>query len=426
MGRRVLAEINRASGGGSSAASGALPTVFSDKAEVVSTSDFWIRSASHQSQSSVLYQKFFALADDGVMGGLFDAYASSAGGVTAVGFRVDPSTGAIGAPNRSTFYTHSSSATFSTCHQGAIGRDVINNGHHYSTTYGTSKGVGFACRFDGSGVPSSTAWGHTPENSWPHSNGDLMLAQTALNGTTYFRRSQYNQGSSTYYHNRGTFDGSTVSNDIWSNPSSTTSTNYVNTSVPQSGSTLSCPGIVAHYNSSGYGVLVPCYGTTLAMGTTYTTSTGGGTPSANVENMAFTSDMQGIVMSTGKVLWHYGGKFTVQDGGTLTPIALPEGGGALALIADNTYRLSQWMPMGSDTWVVPMSSYGFAQISIDPATYAISVTRQFYTAMTYGVSTPASSGTGYRLAGPNNEYIVRASVQNARGSVMVIENPFAA
>ena len=411
------------SGGGGAAD---LPAAFTDQPTLItSRSDNLRGNSSYGNISSPTYQSFHMLSSDGCFGGLFDPYISnsSSGGVLPVGFYVNPSNGSLTSLNiGSLIYSHSTGATFSTCHHGAVGMMVMNIGHHENPSYGsTNKGTIYGAGFNNSAVPTSGTYAMAPENMWPHSNGDLAVGCNSTTGTMYGRRSTYNSNDSRYWHSSGYFTHSgSASYSEYSNISSSTSTNYVNAAVRNSKGDLTPGGLIMYYNSSGVGKMTPVYGSSVARGTEYTAGTYGD----------FGNSWLGLRMSTGNTLWYHNGKhFTTNSSGAISTLSTPpEGIGFLSLINNGgNYNHTVIPCTAANTWIASTSGYGLIRFSVDPSNnYRVTVHKVFNSIAWLYSNSISHSGVNLGLVGANDEYLVYSKVSGGSVDRAVYENPLTA
>lgn len=412
-------------GATSGGASTALPAAFTDQPTLIASRSDYIRgNSSYNNQSSTTYQSFHMLSTDGCFGGLFDPYtSSSSGGVIPVGFYVNPSNGSLTSLNLgSLIYTHSNGATFSTCHQGAVGMMVMNIGHHQNPSYGsTNKGTIYGAGFNNSAVPTSGSYAMTPENMWPQSNGDLAVGANSATGTMYARRSTYNSNDSKYWHNSGYYSHSgSASYSEYSNISSSTSTNYLVAAVRSSKGDLTPGGLILYYNSGGVSKMTPVYGSSVTRGTEYDTSTYG----------PMTNSWLGLHLSNGNTLWYYNGRyFLTNSSGSISTISTPpEGIGFLSLINNNGFFNHTVIPCAAaNTWIASTSGYGLIRFSIDPGdNYRVTVHKVFNTLAWLNTNSVSYGGINLGLVGANDEYLVYSKVYDGVAERAVYENPLSA
>ena len=414
------------SGGGSGGGGGGgdLPAVFTDTAVQVDYSGDYIRSSSYDDQSSTTYQAFHSLSNDGTFGGVFDPYNSSNdGGPMGCGFYVNPSTGALGTLQRgSSMYNSGGGGHFSTCHHGAVGMMVMNNGNHQNPNYGSShKGWIYGVGFGNDGSIVSNGNGQGPHEYSPHSNGDMVVAANSSTGRMYGRRSGYNSGTGTYYHNAFYYDhsnGNNASQQDWNNPSSSTSTNYTSAAMKQSKTDLLPCGMVYWYDSSGNKKLAHCYGDSLTRGTTYDAE----------EYLGFTDNTVGFHLSNGEVFWYYEGKVCTADtSGTLTKRSGILGAGYFQMLNNKDSMSRTCMPTkDADTWIAATNNYGLIKFHIDPSdNYKVTVLGIHNTMAWLYEQSISHSGRTLGLVGPDDEYLVYCRVRNGFADRTVYENPFA-
>ena len=396
-------------GSGGSGASGDLPPILTDIPTLVDSDTDYIRGSSYDRQSSSTYQAFHQLSNDGTFAGLFDPYNSSNnGGCMPCGFYVNPSNGSMNSLQRgSSMYNSGSGDTFSTCHHGAIGMMVLNNGHHRNPNYGsTYKGWLYGATFANDGSSTHNGNSQGPHEYWPHSNGDLMLHADSATGNAYGRRSGYNQGTGTYYHNLFyyTGTGSAASQQEWTQASNT-STNYTNQAAKQSRSDLQPGGMLCYQDTSSNQYIEPCYGSTLSRGTTY-----------NRSRLGWTDNMQGWHLSDGKTLWHYEGKWQLQNSNTLSDLSSePENGGYANLMSNAVYMNRMCVPCNSeaDTWIATTSGYGLLKFKIHVNdNYRFEALGVFNTMGWIYDQSISQSGRTLGLVGQNDEYLVYCRVRN--------------
>ena len=395
--------------------------------DLVDAADGYIYSSSYTRQSSTTYQSFHRLSEEGLYGGIFDPYNdSNSAQVYARSFKVNQSTGAITLPGQASLWSHSYGDTFSTGHQGGIGNTAMFIGHCKNPSYGsTNKGTAWGVEFNNDGTVDNYGYGQAPWEAWPHSNGDLIMCSNAKqNGTTYARRSTYNQSASKYYHSSNTFSNGSVSYNEWSNISSSTSTNYATSAAGQTKQQLDRGGIISYYNSSGIGKFSVIYGTSGSRGTEYDTSTYWGRDP--------TSNVFGFNLSNGETLWlsETGKCFKSNNSnGNVTALSgssYPSGASLLkAVYSGGGYQNSQCIPLGNNTWVFPMNNIGWVRMSIDPNNgYAVSADYLFSSLLSPAGSSPSHSGWTYDITGTNQEYFVMANVQGGSYNIQVFNNPF--
>lgn len=409
-------------GSGGGGASGDLPPILTDIPTLVDSDADYIRGSNYTQQSSTTYQAFHQLSNDGTFGGLFDPYNSSnTGGAYPVGFYVNPANGSLNGLQRgSSIYNSGGGATFSTCHQGAVGMMVLNNGHHANPGYGTTyKGWLYGATFANDGSITATGESQGPHEYWPHSNGDLMIAADSATGSAYGRRSGYNQGTGTYYHNLFyyTGGGSAASQQEWSQASNT-STNYTNCAAKNSRSDLQPGGILCYQDQSSNQYIEPCYGTSLTRGTNY-----------NKSRLGWTDNLQGWSLSNGTTLWHYQGKWELQQGQSLTTLTNPPVGGGMVEILNNRSEMLRFcIPCNSetDTWVATTSGYGLFKFKIHiNDNYRFEALGIYNTLGWLFDQTISHSGRCLGLVGTNDEYLVYSRVRDGYAERYVYENPFA-
>ena len=405
--------------GGGSGGGGSLPPILTDSPTLVDSASFYIEGGSdYNNQSSPTYQAFHPLSSDGVFGGLFDPYNSSnSAKVIACGFKVDPSNGSIGSPDRNTIWSHSHGDTFSTCHQGAVGNMVMNIGHHKNNSYGsTSKGTCYGASFNSNGSVTAGDYGEGPWEGWPHSNGDLAMGANSANGTMYARRSTYNQNSGTYYHNNHYWDGSNIGRNEWSDASSDTSTNYCQGCAKSSKDDLE-PGGMIHWRQSSTYRAMQIYGSSASRGSALT----------GIDN---SDSYASFHLSNGKRIFFKDGVVVIgETNGDLTIHTTPiDNVGFFMLMNNKGEHMRTCIPTkNTDEWIMAASeNLGFLKIKIDiNNNYAVSVDQVFYSlAWTYS-SSFSDSGRSIGLVGPNDEYLVTTDVRNGLATIRTFLNPFA-
>ena len=420
MARRLLTSSGSTGGGG---ASGDLPPLLTDNPVLVDSDTAYIRSSSYTQQSSTTYQSFHPLSNDGTFGGLFDPHNGSTGGPMGCGFYVNPANGSLGSLQRGTvIYNSGGGGHFSTCHHGSVGMMVLNNGNHQNPSYGSShKGWLYACGFNNDGSINSARESQGPHEYAPHSNGDMAMSATSATGTAYGRRSGYNSNTGTYYHNRFYFahnGTSTGSQQDWSNPSSTTSTNYATSAMKQSKDDLEPNGMIFWYDSGGNKKLAPLYGSQCDRGSTYNADT----------YLGFTDNCQGFHLSNGEYLWYYEGKCSIQSTSNLSiPSTTPQGLGFLGLLKNKDSQQHTCFPTKEDdTWIGAIEGNGLMKFKIHVNdNYRVEPLAVFNTFAWLYTNDISHSGKNLALVGPNDEYLVYTDVRNAIANRYVYENPFA-
>lgn len=404
-------------GGGSSD----LPQILLDSPTLIDETSFYIEGGGdYNRQSSETYQAFNSLAADGVFAGLFDPWrgANNTAKVIACSFKVDPSNGSIGNPDRHTMWNHSDGDTFSTCHFGAVGNMVMLIGHCRNPSHGsTYKGTCWGASFNSSGNHTSSGYGEAPWEAWPHSNGDLAMGANSVNGTIYGRRSTYNSNNSTYYHNNHYWNGSSINRAEWSNPSSSTSTNYCQGCAKSSKDDLE-PGGMIHWQQSGTYRAQQIYGP-------------GATKGSELTGLRQNDSYASFHLSNGERLFFYEGMVVIgQTNGNLSisTTAVPNAG-FLQLMNNKGSHMRTCIPTkNTDEWIMAANeNLGFLRIKIDiNNNYAISVEQVYYSlAWTYA-SNFSHSGKCLGLVGSNDEYLVTTDVRNGRAVIKTFTNPFAA
>tara|TARA_B100000287_G_scaffold433280_1_gene494623 strand:+ start:878 stop:2188 length:1311 start_codon:yes stop_codon:yes gene_type:complete len=430
MGRKLSFTGIAAGGGGGGGGGGSAPlNWWEDTWNVVASSTFWIRSSSYSSQSSTTYQRFGALKHKGAFGGIFDPWTTNNnGGPYAKGFFVDQTTGAITEGSGSLIWGHNYGATFTTLHRGNVGNDYVVRGGCTNPSYGSSyRDWWYGARFNSSGNPSQTSYssGSPSGDLAEHSNGDLAMAQTSVNGTTYFRRSGYNRNDSRYWHSRAYFNGNGGSYDEWSNPSSSTSTNYCTSFTPQERGSNPY-GCIWWYNSSSQQQWTGVYGDTLARGSATAVSN---------TTLGWHGNCHGFVMSNNKVLMTAGGSPTntgLMDitNGNFSGMPSAAQYGILALCSNTDYSQSCHLPRPTwpevaDSWMMSTSGKGYAVIKINPTTCNVTVVTAKDTVIAGLGSTPPTRASQLTsITGDTNQYYVFADVTGGRANITVYDNPF--
>ena len=429
MGRKLSFTGISAGGGGGGGGGGGALNWWEEVWTTVGTASFWIRGSSYTNQSSTTYQRFGALKHKGAFGGVFDPWTTNNnGGPYAKGFFVNQTTGGITEASGSTIWSHNYGPTFTTLHRGNVGNDYVVRGGCTNPSYGGSyRDWWYGCRFDSSGNPQSTSYASgSPSGDYAeHSNGDLAMAQTSVNGTTYFRRSGYNRNDGKYWHSRGTFTGNGGSYNEWSNPSSNTSTNYCTSFTPQERGSNPY-GCIWWYNNSGNKQWIGCYGDGLDRGSS--TATGN-------TQIGWHSNCHGFVMSNNKVLMSNGGSASntgLMDTTNGNHSNMPSGAsyGALALCQHSDYSQSAHLPRPTwpevaDTWLMSAQGKGYCAIKINPTTCVVTIVTAKDTIMAgLGSSPPSRSSQCTSITGSTNQYFVYADVTGSKANITVFQNPF--
>jgi hypothetical protein len=415
-----LPGFSSGSSGGGGGGSSDLPQILLDSPTLIDSASFYIEGGTdYNSQSSTTYQSFHSLASDGCFGGIFDPHnGSNSAKVIACGFKVDPSNGSIGSPDRHTMWTHSDGQTFSTCHQGAVGNMVMNIGHHKNPSHGsTHKGTCWGASFNSSASHTGSGYGEAPWEAWPHSNGDLAMGANSANGTMYARRSTYNSNDSKYWHNNHYWNGSSINRAEWSNPSASTSTNYCQGCAKSSKDDLE-PGGMIHWQQSNIYRAQQIYGSQASRGSELTGLT---------QNDSYAA----FHLSNGQRLFFHEGLIVIgETNGNLTvrTTEVPNAG-FLQLMTNKGEHMRTCIPTkNTDEWIMAASEgLGFLRIRIDiNNNYAVSV-EQVYFALAWTYSSSFShSGRGLGLVGSNDEYLVTTDVRAGRAVIKTFTNPFAA
>ena len=394
---------------------------------LVAAADGYIVGSSYTQQSSTTYQSFHRLSEEGLYGGIFDPNNGSSGYVYARAFTVNQSTGAISVAAGQSLWSHSYGNIFSTGHHGGIGNNVMYIGHAKNPSYGsTNKGYIYAAEFNNDGTVDNYGNGQAPFEAWPHSNGDLVMNATAKqNGTTYGRRSTYNQNTGTYYHSQGYHSNGSVSYQEWSNISSSTSTNYAVSAIGQTKQQLDRGGMVAFKNSSGQSKFNIVYGSNGSRSSDY--------DFVQYFGHDYTSTVTGFCVSTGETIWvgNTGKCFKSNNSnGTVTQLtgsSAPSGVSLLTIvrgIGENSW--SNCIPLGNDTWIFPMNGGGgWIRLSIDVNNgYAVSADYLYSGLLSPAGDNPSHSGWTYDITGTNQEYFVMAKVASGAYDIKVFDNPF--
>ena len=407
------------SSGGGGGGSSDLPQILLDSPTLIDASSFYIEGGSdYNNQSSTTYQAFNSLASDGCFAGIFDPYNSSnSAKVIACSFKVDPSNGSIGNPDRHTIWNHSHGDTFSTCHFGSVGNMVMNIGHHKNPSHGsTHKGTCWGASFNSSASHTGSSYGEAPWEAWPHSNGDLAMGANSANGTMYARRSTYNQNDSKYWHNNHYWNGSSINRGEWTNPSSDTSTNYCQGCAKSSKDDLE-PGGMIHWRQSSTYRAMQIYGSSASRGSELT-------------GLQHGDNYASFHLSNGKRLFFNEGRIIIgETNGDLTAHTTPvQNAGFLQLMQNKGDHIRTCIPTkNTDEWIMACGeNLGFMRIRIDVNNnYAVSVLQVYYSlAWTYN-SSFSSSGRSIGVVGPNDEYLVTTDVRSGQATIQTFTNPFA-
>ena len=416
-------------GGGGGGGGGGQLNWWEDTWTIVATSSFFIRGSSYTTQSSTTYQRFGAMKHKGSFGGIFDPWtANNNGGPHAKGFFVNQTTGAITEGTGSNLWNHNYSATFTTLHRGNVGNDYVVRGGCTNPSYGSSyRDWWYGARFNSSGNVASQSYSQgSPSGDYAeHSNGDLAMSQTSVNGTTYFRRSGYNRNDSRYWHSRGEFSGNGGSYNEWSNASSTTSTNYCTSFAPQERGSNPY-GCIWWYNSSNQQQWSGLYGNGL---------TRGGTTAVSNTTLGWHGNCHGFVLSNGFALMTAGGTASttaLMNTGNGAISAPPSGASysILSLMAHTDYSQAVHLPRPTwpevnDSWMVATNGKGYILITIDPNTLNVTVkTAKDSTIAGLGSTPPKNGNQMTSITGSTNQYYVYAAVSSGKANITVYENPF--
>ncbi len=411
------------------AGSGTVPAYEQTWTKVAETTG-WIKGSSYSSQSSTTYQSFKRLATKGLYGGLFDPYNSSnnSGFVTARAFSVNQSTGAITVHAGTDLWSHSYGQIFSTCHIGAVGHTYMNIGHHKNPTYAsTNKGWIWAAEFNTSGGVENYGNSSAPYNMWPHSNGDLVMATSASKDQyVYGRRSTYNSNDSRYWHQRGYHVNGSVGYNDYSNPSSSTSTNYAYPYAQQTYDDLTPNGYLGWQDSNSNGVFTPIYGNDAGRGSDLSSSTYFG-------QNDIPSYVTGFHLSTGDYLainqnnlwWVRFNSSGSPQAGTWNGDTI-DGSALLSIPNNRSEAQSMYIPLGNDTWLLPNSVMGgFLKFNIDVNNnYKVTIQKHYHTLLSGMGMNPTHSGRTFDVTGSSDQYFVYASVTGGSYNIQVFNNPF--
>ena len=397
--------------------------------QVAQTSGY-LKSSSYVRSSSPTYQGFHRLATKGLYGGIFDPYVapSSTGSVIAKAFSVNQSSGAITVHGHTDLWNHSHGEVFSTGQHGGVGHTAMYIGHAMNPSYGaTHKGWIYAAEFNTSGSVEQTGYNEAPINMWPHSNGNLVMTTSSTkDSTVYGRRSTYNSNDSKYWHQRGEFTNGSVNYGDYNNPSSNTSTNYAYPFAQSTWNDINPCGYIGYNNGSGVGQFVPIQ---------QNGSRGSALTSASYfGNASIPSEMTGFHLSNGyyfvvnqsNFMWVVFNSGMSPIAGTYTGSTDPVGLTLLGLPSSRTFAQDMYVPLGSDTWLVPNSVLGgFLQINIDVNNnYKVTIQKHYHTLMAGFGLTPGSAGKTYDVTGNSNQYFVYATVEYGRYNITVYNNPF--
>lgn len=411
---------------------GAYVAPYEETWTTVASASGWLRGSQYSSMSSPAYQSFHRLATKGLYGGLFDPYQQSNanGGVVARAFSVNQSNGSITVHSPNVIWNAHYSDTLSTGHPGAVGHTAMYMGHSKNPSYGsTTKGWIWGAEFTSAGTVENYGNSGAPINMWPHSNDGLVMATNATkDGSVYGRRSSYNSNDSKYWHSQGYFNNGTVSYNDYSNPSSSTSTNYAHSYASQSYDDLTPNGYVG-WQQSGTGIFTPLYGSNNARASDldYATYYGDSSvPSTVVGFHLSNGNYLTINKSTNKwlLLNSNGGTVAGSWGNDTAPANIA----ALALCNHHGVQGKMCIPLGNDTWLMPtLELGGFMKISIDVnSNYAVSIIQQYGTILSGMGAAPDWAGKTYDVTGSSNQFFVYASVANGQYQIQVFDNPYTA
>lgn len=325
-------------------------------------------------------------------------------------FQVNQTTGAITTGTAGTVWSNGSGNCQTTMTWGQAGPYVFNIGGHCAPGYASNTGVVTAYGCAGNAVSgtytiSSAAW--APNN--------VDGAGVGSGSTYYFSGGSYDNNTGTAYRTVWSYNGSTLSNTVNSNPSAVTSTSYVSPVAPQYGSAAATTGSIRLWIDSNYSLQCDVLDSTLGVITT-----------VNLES-SFT-DFEpystvtgtGLQLSNGRQLFYLtNGLILLRNGSSLSDVT---SSADFIPLPRNVYRNSL-TPASADTWYVfSGDNTGGGEIvkfSVNPTTYKVTVKGAFLVANSTLNNAGAFSGSyinyvgGPYITGSNNQFVVTANMYDS-------------
>lgn len=370
---------------------------------VTTGSQSYMRSFNHGSgQFSVASQSFYSTG-------------STQTQFNVLPFLVNQTTGALTVGSVQNIWTNGSGNCNSTQDWGQAGPYVFNTGNHCGPGQGGNNPITTVYSVNNNSVSG------TYNNHGVYQSVHNEESACTWNGSTaYWAPSVYNQNSSSHaWRYVWSYNGSSLSLQQNTNPSTNTSTNYTLPVAKQFGTQGPTGGIRCFQNTSSFGQF-DALDSTLGVQTTVSqASIIGANENASTRGL-------GIELSNGRQLYYLStGSIMLKNGSTLSDVTTTAG----RIPSRLNKAFSQVTPVAANTWygLSDLSPYELVKFSVDPTTYAVTVLGSvLLTSATKDVrESDGAFALGAFITGSTNQFIVTVSQSTSAPSVTirVAQNP---